>query len=485
MILSVKKLLWFILIVHDCSFAGQVCGKTCSCEPLSNGDYPSPMRHDVSEGLAQKWGQELGKTPLNVGEPVLAKFLNTWLCGAVCKRYSEENSYDISCFGGGDLYHIRSELIKRFIPLFSRLYQALPATHDFLSLVSQASKTLPKPPYHSGAVQVVIIPPGSKIVTSGDSHGDYISWVTNVHAMYHKCLMNDGCDLTPNSYFVCTGDYADRSFDGLNILAFLLSMKCKNPNLFMLRGNHETEGLASVYGLRHELLRKYGESGTGLIWPRLMGLFRRLPQALLIGSRYPGKNRYRFGLWCHAGLEERLTQFLQGFIHQAISINMKSSKEPTRLTQYFEILGDNGLMWSDSFAKISQLYQLVPGKCYSTRGAEDVYDYDKNYIKDYLKQHFSQVNTKYSYTVDFINRGHGHIPGGVVELRDEVEDDQHWKKLESEKRYPIQPYSVFTHTSSELPLQKCAQDAFSVVEVDNKGQYFITPHIQEIPEWQP
>ena len=63
----------------------------------------------------------------------------------------------------------------------------------------------------------------------------------------------------PNSRYLFMGNYVNRGYNSVETFQLLLCLKLKYPDcITLLRGNHETRGLTSVYGFYEENMRKYG-----------------------------------------------------------------------------------------------------------------------------------------------------------------------------------------------------------------------------------
>lgn len=59
----------------------------------------------------------------------------------------------------------------------------------------------------------------------------------------------------------CTGDFVDRGAWGVEVLALLMAYKWLLPhNVYLIRGNHESNIITQMYGFAAELKAKYGKS---------------------------------------------------------------------------------------------------------------------------------------------------------------------------------------------------------------------------------
>uniref|UniRef100_A0A0K0EI13 Serine/threonine-protein phosphatase n=1 Tax=Strongyloides stercoralis TaxID=6248 RepID=A0A0K0EI13_STRER len=121
----------------------------------------------------------------------------------------------------------------------------------------------------------------------GDIHGQYQN--------FHQLL--DITGRVPKIKALFLGDYVDRGPQSLEVICYLLALKCRYPDkCFLVRGNHETPSVNRIYGFYNECGLKYN---IGMWWD-FQSLFNRLPMAALINKR----------IFCmHGGLSPELTNF--------------------------------------------------------------------------------------------------------------------------------------------------------------------------------
>ncbi|KAL0218965.1 hypothetical protein P9112_004618 [Eukaryota sp. TZLM1-RC] len=112
---------------------------------------------------------------------------------------------------------------------------------------------------------------GSKAVVIGDVHGQIFDLLT---------ILNDfsPSDKTP---FVFLGDYVDRGSYSVEVLMSCLLLKIACPeHVVLLRGNHETMNLTSIYGCKEEVSKKLCSS----LYGDFLRVFRALPLACVINN---------------------------------------------------------------------------------------------------------------------------------------------------------------------------------------------------------
>jgi diadenosine tetraphosphatase ApaH/serine/threonine PP2A family protein phosphatase/Ca2+-binding EF-hand superfamily protein len=111
-----------------------------------------------------------------------------------------------------------------------------------------------------------------KVTVVGDLHGSM------------ACL-NNVLQLAPygahvDRTIVFDGDFVDRGEESVEVLATLLLLKLADPeHVVLLRGNHEDELIASVYGFQDEVRLKYGVNTAHDLWEALGSLFAMFPIA--------------------------------------------------------------------------------------------------------------------------------------------------------------------------------------------------------------
>lgn len=125
----------------------------------------------------------------------------------------------------------------------------------------------------------------------GDIHGQFVDLLR----------LFDHSGWPPKSRYMFLGDYVDRGPQGLETFTLLACLKLKYPNdVWLLRGNHESDNVNKIYGFYDEVLQKYPEKFD--IWELFVQTFNNLPVAGLVGKKI-------FGM--HGGISPDLTNFDQ------------------------------------------------------------------------------------------------------------------------------------------------------------------------------
>ena len=85
--------------------------------------------------------------------------------------------------------------------------------------------------------------------------------------------------------YVFNGDLVDRGSRSVEVLATVLALKIATPEgVHLNRGNHEDGAVATAYGFREEVKRKFSsENGTdAMIWKHILEVFSVLPLATVL-----------------------------------------------------------------------------------------------------------------------------------------------------------------------------------------------------------
>lgn len=145
----------------------------------------------------------------------------------------------------------------------------------------------------------------------GDTHGQYYDLINILNNFNLK-----------KDTLLFLGDYVDRGQFSIEVYLYLLNLKIQHPNnIFLLRGNHETERMTTYFTFKQECLQKYSEK----IYKKFIDSFNYLPLAATVMN----------DLYCaHGGISPEMTNVNQ--------INLLNRfKEPTFTGLFCDIL------WSD------------------------------------------------------------------------------------------------------------------------------------------
>jgi len=150
------------------------------------------------------------------------------------------------------------------------------------------------------------------IIICGDIHGQYRDLIR----------LFDFGGTPEKKQYLFLGDYVDRGKNSIECISLLLAYKIKFPkNIYLLRGNHESEMINRTYGFYDECKRRYNLR----IWKNFSDCFNWLPITAIVNSRI---------LCMHGGLSPDLKELN----------NLKQIVRPTEVPDQ-GLLCD--LLWSD------------------------------------------------------------------------------------------------------------------------------------------
>ena len=222
------------------------------------------------------------------------------------ENINEENNIDID------------EIIKKLYP-FENKQMSQTSKIEQVKLVTESNlltedelKYLAKKSMEIFMKESVFLELEAPIIICGDIHGQYKDLIR----------LFDFGESPKKKQYLFLGDYVDRGKNSIECIALLLAYKIKYPkNIYLLRGNHESEMINRTYGFFDECKRRYNIR----IWKIFSDCFNWLPISALVNERI---------LCMHGGLSPDLQ-------------NLNNIKQIIRPTE----VPDKGLLcdllWSD------------------------------------------------------------------------------------------------------------------------------------------
>ena len=107
----------------------------------------------------------------------------------------------------------------------------------------------------------------------GDLHGQLDDLV--------KCIQIGG--LPPFTKWLFLGDYVDRGPNSVEVMCLLFALKIRYPGqVFLIRGNHETTEMTSMFGFQQECTKKLNAS----MWSIFCDTFEYMPIAAIVEDKF-------------------------------------------------------------------------------------------------------------------------------------------------------------------------------------------------------
>ncbi|KAL6024954.1 phosphoprotein phosphatase PP4 catalytic subunit [Candidozyma auris] len=202
------------------------------------------------------------------------------------------------------------------------------------------------------------------VTICGDIHGQFQD-LLNLFETGGEC---------PQTQYLFLGDFVDRGFYSLESLLLLLALKIRYPDrLTLIRGNHESRQITTVYGFYDECLRKYGSVN---VWRYCCEVFDYFSLGAIVGGQG--------GVFC---------------VHGGLSPEINIVDEIRRLDRKQEVPHEGAmcdLLWSDP--------EDVPKWAVSPRGAG--YLFGENEVNKFCRQN----------DISLIARAHQLVMEGYKEM---------------------------------------------------------------------
>ncbi|KAK8863923.1 hypothetical protein M9Y10_011616 [Tritrichomonas musculus] len=322
--------------------------------------------------------------------------------------------------------------------------------NQIISLCSRVSKALVKEPQ--------IIPLRGKFIIVGDLHGNIDSLLRIFNHFNYP----------PQSSYIFLGDYIDRGKFSSELIIFLYSLKILYPmNIFLLRGNHECDSMASVNGFKTECVKKFSKS----VYEAIIKSFDYLSIAIELNFR----------IFCvHGGISPLFKTIDE-------VNNDKNLKKPLK-EPFPDMIND--LLWSDPSNSISR-YSESPrtiGKLYGFDAAKEFLEEKCDHLILLVRSHEMMP---YGYDYPFDDKGEvltifssidycGNANSGSVAVVDEnslqIEELEHLSQEKKKNIRYIYPEFILSSSNTLKIKQINTHNLTKDIQMESLSDEFTSDH---------
>ncbi len=188
-------------------------------------------------------------------------------------------------------YYLKSSITEKYYEYISKDIEKTESNIEKTEIKSFDYKPILKSDITAGDLSIDYASADSEILLVGDIHSKYNETLQKIiDWLVLNEYLGSNFKLKKNCFLIFLGDYSDRGFQGLSIIAAIILLKIFNPeNVFIIKGNHEIlEYLKNIrkdnQSLMTEALKltNYNIKNADLILNHIELIYATLPKTISI-----------------------------------------------------------------------------------------------------------------------------------------------------------------------------------------------------------